>query len=761
MSRPDLRNGLFAAPKNVSAPLARALQTLLADPLTRDLMEGYRLVPARASQERPVPASLSPELKEALGRIGIENLFSHQARAIEEALLGHDVLQVTPTASGKSLGFLLPVLDAVIRDPASRALFIFPTKALAQDQLAQSRLLAREAGMSALIETYDGDTPPGLRRAAELGGHVILTNPDMLHSALLPHHTKWIKFLAGLKYVVIDELHTYRGIFGSHMANVLRRLMRLSAHYGSHPTLLMASATVGNPEELARRLTGRDATIIDESGAPSGERLVAILNPPPLIPQTGIRPSPLTLAVDLTERTLAEKTPTILFVPSRTQVEVAYRRLSARLPKGIVASYRGGYLPSERRKIEAGLRSGEILGVVTTNALELGVDIGQLDVSILAGFPPTVASSWQQIGRAGRRQTASAAFIVAGPSPRDQFLSRHPELFFGASPESALLNPDNLHVLVDHLKISAFELPFKEGETFGDGNQDLESLLDFLSSGDILRKAGSRYFYAGASFPAHEISLRMASHANVVIFDTTKGGKPIGEVDRPSAPTLVHDQAIYIHRGETYEVEHLDLVNNKAYVRPTVASYYTDANLAVGLAVLEEDERTPLPGVDVAFGDLKVTWLATIFKKIHLETGENLGWGKIQLPEDEMHTQGMWLALDPDLLESIPAPQRPDALAGLGRTLHGLLPLLTMTSPLDIGLSTEVRSPFTLKPTIYLYDRVPGGIGLAKQGFKQAPELLAMARDLIRSCSCEDGCPSCVGEEGRRKDVESLLERLP
>jgi len=449
-------------------------------------------------------------------------VYTHQAQAVEAALAGHDVLQVTPTASGKTLGFLLPILDQLARGEGGRSLLLFPTKALAQDQLAGARRLAELAGIEGLIETYDGDTPPGLRRSVELGGHLVLTNPDMLHAALLPHHTKWAKFFADLRYVVIDELHVYRGVFGSHVANVLRRLLRLADHYGSHPAVLMASATVANPGALARHLTGRSPVVIDESGAPEGERLIAILNPPELLPGTNTRPAPLGLAVDIAAAGLAEGVPTILFVKSRRMVELAYRRLSEKVPKVRVAPYRGGYLPNERRRIEAGLRSGQLKGVVSTNALELGVDIGQLDLAVLAGLPPSIASTWQQIGRSGRRQMASMSVIVAGSEPRDQYMARHPDLFFGSPVESALVNPDNLHVLLAHLGASAFEMPFSPDETFG-GTGDLTTLLAFLADGGVLRQAGGRYFFAQASFPAKDISLRTGAESNVVIVDTSAG----------------------------------------------------------------------------------------------------------------------------------------------------------------------------------------------------------------------------------------------
>lgn len=748
------------APEGAPVSLQRLVRALAEDPAVRSALGAVRLVPAERGRSVPLPDGLAPEVRKALEARGIRRLYTHQAEAVQAALEGRDVLQITPTASGKSLGFILPILHTLTENPDSRSLLLFPTKALAQDQLAATRQLAAAAGLGALIETYDGDTPPGLRRSAELGGRVILTNPDMLHAALLPHHTKWRALFTNLTYVIVDELHTYRGVFGSHVANVLRRLFRLSEHYGSHPVLLMASATVGNPEELAQRLTGRDPVIVTRSGAARGPRLVGLLNPPSLIAGSAVRPSPLDLAVHATSVALSRDVPTILFVRSRLDVEIAYRRLLETVPSTRVAPYRGGYLPNERRRIEAGLRSGEIRGVVSTNALELGVDIGQLDTAVLAGFPPTMASTWQEIGRSGRGLAPSVALVVAGPGPRDQYLFRHPEQFFEARTEGALLNPDNLHILVDHVKASAFELPFDPLDSFG-GGEDLETLLAFLADGGVLRHAGGRYFYASPSFPAHDISLRTGGQENVVIVDTTAGGKPIGEVDRPSAPTLVHDQAIYLHMGRTYEVTRLDLKENKAYVRPTEASYLTDANLAVDLGVLREDDRKAIGPCDVGLGDIRVTWLATIFKKIHLRTGENLGWGRIQLPEDTMHTRGAWFILTPEALATFPPSRRAEALSGLGYALHGMVPILTMTAPGDSGVHIEVRSPFTLKATVTIYDRTPGGVGIAEQVSRQAADLWKMASDLVTSCACEDGCPSCVGEEGRRSDVMALLQASP
>jgi DEAD/DEAH box helicase domain-containing protein len=676
---------------------------------------------------------------------------------------------VTPTASGKSLCFNLPVIQAVVDDPAARALYLFPTKALSQDQLAAFRELAEAAEIDIAAGVYDGDTPGPIRTNIRSAGQVVVTNPDMLHSAILPHHTKWFQLFEQLRYIVIDEAHTYRGIFGSHVANVLRRLLRLCEHYGSRPQIICCSATIGNPRELTETLTGRSMTVIDRNGAPAGEKHIVILNPPVIDERQGIRPGPLGLSHRAALAYLRAGRQTIVFGKARIAVELLLTSLreafrEGRGPLKRIRGYRGGYLPTERRDIEAGLRSGEVLGVVSTNALELGIDIGRLDAAILAGYPGTIAATWQQMGRSGRRREPSVAILVAGAGAVDPFVAMHPEYIFDSSPEEARLDPTNLHVLLGHVRAATFEMPFEAGDSLSGVPTD--DLLAFLAEEGHVRLADDdRWYWASENFPASEVSLRVGAPENVVIIDTTGHPRPIviGQVDLFAAPVLVHDNAIYLHESRQYHVDHLDWGERKAYVTPVDVDYYTQALLAVTLKPLEEFASAPASVADKAHGEVMVSSIATLYKKLRLETHENLGWGKIHLPEIELHTTAYWVALD----ATFDSWRRDDldiALTGAGRAMQTVASVLLMSDPHDLGMVAQVRSPHAERPVVYLYDSVPGGVGLAARLFERHDELIAGALGLVEACSCADGCPACVGPrieaQGRAKKVSLALLRL-
>ena len=697
---------------------------------------------------------------------GITSLYRHQAEALEALRDGQDVAVVTPTASGKSLCYHLPVLQAIADDPAARALYIFPTKALSQDQLAEVRELGGSAGLALEAGVYDGDTPAPIRSTIRAAGQIVVTNPDMLHAAILPHHTKWYQLFEQLRYVVIDEAHAYRGVFGSHVANVLRRLARICEHYGSRPRIICCSATVGNPAELAETLTGRRIRVIDRNGAPSGEKHIVVLDPPPLDARTGARPGPTGLARRAALTFLRAGRQTIVFGRSRVAVELLLTDLREALREGRgplqqVRGYRGGYLPSERREIEAGLRRGEILGVVSTNALELGIDIGRLDVAVLAGYPGTIAGTWQQMGRAGRRQDVSVAILVAGAGAVDQYVATHPEYLFEATPEEARLDPENVHVLLAHLRAATFELPFAPGELFGVAAAD--SLLAFLAEEGHVRQADDgRWYWASENFPAAEISLRVAAPENVLIIDTG-GQRPqvIGEVDLFSAPTLVHENAIYLHETRQYHVDKLDWDERKAYVRPVDVDHYTQAELAVTLKPLETFEAAAVPGGERVHGEVMVATMATIYKKLKLDSHENLGWGRIHLPELELHTTAWWLTLDAEATSGWRRHELDIALLGAGRALQTVASVLLMSDPRDLGLVAQIRSPHAERPVIYLWEAVPGGVGLAPRLFARTAELVAGARGLVEGCSCQAGCPACVGPRGETGgDGRALAARL-
>ena len=741
------------------------LADLLAEPSIARGVVHHEVLPPRAAEFGTFPSWLDPRIVAGLAGRGITQPYTHQAEAIEAIHAGDDVVVVTPTASGKSLCYAVPILQALAEDPAARALLLFPTKALGQDQVAEFGELATASGLRVSASTYDGDTPAPIRSAVRAAGQVVVTNPDMLHSAILPHHTKWFQLFEQLRFIVIDELHTYRGVFGSHVANVLRRLLRICAHYGSHPVIVCCSATIGNPAELATMLTARPARLVDRSGAPAGERHVVLVDPPILHPESGARGSAATLAQRWALPFLRAGRQTIVFGRSRVAVEILLTGLreslrESRGPRSRVRGYRGGYLPTERRAIERGLRDGEILGVVATNALELGVDIGRLDVAILAGYPGSVAATWQQFGRAGRRQGTSVAVLVASGAAVDQYVIHHPEFLLEGTPEEARLDPDNLHVLLAHLRAATFELPFEPGERFGPAPAD--DLLAFLAEEGHVRQAGDgRWYWSSENFPASEISLRTAAPENVVIIDTTPDRpRVLGEVDLFSAQVLVHERAIYIHESVQYYVDRLEWGERKAYVHRVDVDHYTYANRAVTLKPLDIFADAAAVGGRRIHGEVMVASLVTLFKKLKFLTDENVGWGPIDLPELELQTTAYWLTT-----ETSRAHWRRDdldvALLGAGRAIQTVAAIALMVDPRDLGLVTQVRSPHSEQPTIYLYEAVPGGIGLAERLWDRHAELLARAADLIASCGCEAGCPACTGprlEPG--VDARALALRL-
>jgi DEAD/DEAH box helicase domain-containing protein len=725
------------------------LAALLDEPSLARGVVHHRHIPARAAEYGDHPAWLDPRIRAGLASRGIDRLYTHQADAVEAVHAGEDVVVVTPTASGKTLCYAVPVLQAIAEDPAARALFLFPTKALGQDQVAEFSELARAANLSISAATYDGDTPAPIRSAVRKAGQVVVSNPDMLNSAILPHHTKWFQLFEQLRVIVIDELHTYRGVFGSHVANVIRRLLRLCAHYGSHPVIVCCSATIANPAELAAMLTGRPARLIDRNGAPAGERHVLLVDPPVLDAATGARGSAQTLANRWALPFLRAGRQTIVFGRSRTAVEILLTGLREALresygPRSRIRGYRGGYLPTERRAIERGLRDGEVLGVVATNALELGVDIGRLDASILAGYPGSVAATWQQFGRAGRRQGTSVSVLIASGAPVDQYVIHHPEFVLDGSPEEARVDPDNLHVLLAHLRAAVFEMPFEPGEVFGPAPAD--DLLAFLAESGHVREAGDgRWYWSSENFPASEISLRTAAPENVVIIDTSPDRpRVLGEVDLFSAQVLVHEHAIYIHESIQYHVDKLEWGERKAYVHRIDADHYTYANRAVTLKPLDVFDEAPATAGRRIHGEVMVASLVTLYKKLKFVTDENVGWGPVDLPEIELQTTAYWLTAD-----ALPGRwKRNDldvALMGAGRAIQTIASVLLMVDPRDLGLVTQVRSPHQEAPTIYLYESVPGGVGLSERLWQRHDELIAGATELIAACSCEAGCPACTG----------------
>ena len=746
--------------------------SLRRDPMFMENVARWEEMPARGAQYAPFPGGLDARLVPVLERRGIHQLYSHQAHAVREVLAGHDVVVVTPTASGKTMCYNLPVLSAILNNEDARALYLFPTKALSADQVSELYELIEEMGVDIKTYTYDGDTPGAARRAVRQAGHIVVTNPDMLHSGILPHHTKWVKLFENLKYIVIDEIHTYRGVFGSNLANVLRRLMRLCEFYGSHPQYILCSATIANPKELAETLTGRDVTLIDDNGAPMGKRHFVFYNPPVINRQLGIRKGVIPETRQIAGMLLKNGIQTITFARSRLTVEVLTKYLKdlVRDPlgnAGRVRGYRGGYLPTQRREIERGLRAGQIDAVVSTNALELGIDIGALDACVLCGYPGTIASAWQQAGRAGRRKGTSIVFFVASSAAIDQYIVSHPDYFLHQSPENALLNPDNLYILLSHFKCAAYELPFEDGDGFGNAPAP-EELLGFLEEENILRHVDGRYHWMAEDFPASEISLRSAASENFVIIDVTDPAhhRVIGEMDRYTVPMLLHENAIYMHEGQQYQVEKLDFDACKAFIRQVDTGYYTDANLNVSLSLLdvEKSEDTP-EGGSCALGEVKVTTLVTMFKKIRFDTHETLGFGHVRLPETDMHTTAMWWTLPDSLCARFESDTLKNGMLAITNLLRIVAPLYLMCAPQDVAVLYQVKSPITDKPTVILYDNCPGGVGLAHKAYGMQKLLLEKALQIVTDCACTQGCPSCAGPVGEigtdgKQTAIALLKEL-
>jgi DEAD/DEAH box helicase domain-containing protein len=796
-----LAGGLAVRARTTLETVQEALGALVARYRAEEVLTAVRHIPAREAQFRAMPAWVRPELAAAYHAKGIEKLYTHQAAAAELAHAGKNFVIVTPTASGKTLCYNLPVLNAVLENADTRALYLFPTKALAQDQLAELHDLAKRLDDCFGVFTYDGDTPSDARRAIRERGHVILTNPDMLHTGILPHHTKWTRVFENLRYIVLDELHTYRGVFGSHLANVLRRLARIAEFYGSKPQFICCSATIANPGELAAQLIAEPVQVVEDNGAPAAEKLFVFYNPPMVNRNLGIRRSYLNETTRVAKELLARKLQTIVFANSRlhTEVLLTYLQRANRPGPGEpepVRGYRGGYLPSERREIERGLRDGRIRGVVATSALELGIDIGSLDASVMAGYAGSIASTWQRAGRAGRRSGTSCAVMVASSAPLDQFIVQHPDYFFGRSPEYAYVQPHNLEILVNHLKCAAFELPVGPEERFGD--VDLPGLCERMSEAGFLHRSGGNWHWVQEAYPADTVSLRSVTSDNFVIIDTTSGvngeedGEPevIGEVDFSSALTTVHPKAIYLHQGQQYHVERLDFEQRKAYVKSVNVDYYTDAIRYTQVRVLEivEEERIARPAAR-AHGDVLVRSQVVGFKKIKFFTNENIGAGKLELPENEMHTTAFWITLERKLLAELPyaLSDRQNGILGVLYAMTSMATLLLMCDGRDLGaavgerpaspgvetewqeFSAALANPAELKeffePNLYLYDAYPGGIGFSEPLFRVHDILLRRTRELIVGCPCEQGCPSCVGPAGEKceKTKEAalaILERL-
>ena len=762
------------APTPSGGQLARRLADRYAERIT-----GQFTVPGRAADLRPLPEDLPPALAEALRARGVRSLYSHQAQAWQAARDGRHLVVATPTASGKSLCYTLPVVAGAMQHRA-KALYLFPTKALAQDQVAELLELNAAGNLGLRAATFDGDTPGDARQAIRLNGDIVVSNPDMLHTAILPHHTKWAQFFENLRYVVIDEVHTYRGVFGSHVANVLRRLKRVCAFYGVRPQFILCSATIGNAAEHARALIEDEVDAITDSGAPSGDKHILLWNPPVVNPDLGLRASARSQSNRIARLAIKSGLKTLVFCQTRLMVEVLTKYLKEvfdhdpRRPRRIRA-YRGGYLPTERREVERAMRAGHVDGIVSTSALELGVDIGSLDVVVLNGYPGSIAQTWQRFGRAGRRQQPSIGVLVASSQPLDQYVVRHPEFFANATPEQARIEPDQPLILMDHVRCAAFELPFLDSDAFGP--IDPKPWLEVLADSGVLHHEGDRWEWIADSYPAQAVNLRAVADGNFVVVDRTDGRQVIiAEVDYSAAALTLYEGAIHMVQSEPFQVEQLDWEGRKAYVTRTHVDYYTDSIDYTKLKVLDEADGARAGHGSAHHGEVHVVRRVAGYKKIRFHTHENIGYGPVNLPDQELHTTSVWWQLPQRALDAAfeSRQQALDGFLGAAYALHLVAQVSVMAEGRDLqkavgsgdgawfatadaGGRGQLRSGDSgegvlledptrgFTPTLFLYDNYPGGVGLSLPLFERREELRRGAIGLIEGCACKAGCPACVG----------------
>jgi DEAD/DEAH box helicase domain-containing protein len=714
-------------------------------------------LPAR----EPRFASLDPappdRVREILRDEGIERFYTHQSQAIAHARAGRHVVVVTGTASGKTLCYNVPVLEALLEDPNASALYLYPTKALAQDQLRTlERYHASDKKLSMIAGTYDGDTPPSARRKLKNDANVLLTNPDMLHSGILPNHGTWARFFSQLRYVVVDEVHSYRGIFGSNVAHVLNRLNRIAAHYGADPTYVCCSATIRNPGALAERLTGRPMALVDDDGSPRGPKTFVIWNPPFFGDSNVERRSANVEAARILADMVARDHQTIAFVRARVVSEViaryAQENLSRTSPSRVqaVKSYRGGYLPEERREIERALFGGELKGVVSTSALELGIDIGSMEGAILVGYPGTIASTWQQAGRAGRGAEPSLVVLIPHDAPIDQYMARHPDYFFGRSPESAVIDPHNPHIVLSHIRSAAFELPITRAD-FEQYGEYCGPILKILDEDRQVRQQGDKIFWTGPSYPSADVRLRNISDDVYTIIETAPPdgeaapNKVIGTIDEPGAFMQLHAGAVYMHHGETYFVKELDTTKKIAKVQKEDTDYYTQSITEVKINIENEELKKQWNQNEVFWGDLSVTSLTYMFKKVKFGSRDSLGFGALDLPDQKLLTTGMWILPHPAAYALVKEAGRVprEGLLGISNVVKEVIPVFAMCDTMDIGASVD--SSASHAPGIYVHDRYPGGLGFALKAYELIDEIMRACLELIDNCPCKDGCPSCVG----------------
>jgi len=713
-------------------------------------------IPARDAQYGQLREPLSPRLEESLRSQGVEQLYSHQITAIEAIREGKNIVVATSTASGKTLCYNIPILEAVLSDENTRALYLYPTKALAQDQLKKLiRFKEIDPAFTFEAGTYDGDTPTNTRRRLRSSGRLILSNPDMLHSSILPNHTRWGEFFTNLKFVVMDEIHTYRGIFGSNVTNLMKRFNRICAHYGSSPQFICCSATIGNPKELAETLTGHEIVLVDNDGSPKGPKKFVLWNPPFIDEGKTERRSPNSEATSLMVDLIKGRVQTITFVQARVVAELIFRYCQEGLQRirpalaNSIRAYRSGYLPEDRREIEQQLFSGELLGVVSTSALELGIDVGGLDACIIVGYPGTISSTWQRAGRAGRGEEEALAILIGHNNPIDQYLMKNPKYFFGQPVENAVISVDNPYIMVGHLRCAAKELPItlKDEEMFG---ETAPALLNLLEDDAQVRFSGDKWYWTGTGWPSADFGLRDIAQNTYNIVDTTEGrNQVIGTLDEFSAFMLVHNQAIYMQEAETYFVKELNLAQKIAYVEKINADYYTQAVTETNIRVDRTEMERDLLRSKAFFGQVTVTSTTIMFRKIKLYTLESIGFGNLDLPPQDLETSAVWIIPPLSAINRVKEYGRipSEGLMGIGNALTGVIPLYVICDYIDIG--PVVDSSNTGVPTIFIYDKYPSGLGFAEKSYEMLDQIMERCMELISSCPCEDGCPSCVGSPSR------------
>ena len=736
-----------AAPTHLEALIAE----LSARGDNRGALAHHERLPERPARYGELSLPLPEPLAHSIGALGIERLYTHQVQAIEALRGGLDTVIVTGTASGKSLCYHLPVFETLLGAEDATALYLFPTKALAQDQLLSLTRLSSEHPelvRSVRPGVYDGDTQPSTRRKIRESANLILSNPDMLHQGILPQHSRWASFLRRLKFVVIDEMHAYRGIFGSHVANVMRRLERIVHHYGGDFRYVMCSATIRNPGELAASLTGREVRVVDDDGAPRGERHFLFWNPPYTDESRVERRSSNVEGCMLFSELVSRGAQALAFTKSRVAAELVYRYACERLERDKlddkIRPYRGGYLPEERRRIEKALFSGELRGVVSTNALELGVDIGGLDAVVMIGLPPTLASAWQQAGRAGRKGAPALAILVAYNEMVDQYLMRHPDYFFGRSPEAAVIDPHNPYILAQQLACAAFELPLSADDVAAFGPQT-GAILEALEESGETHAVDGRTYWAKTDFPAAKVNLRTISDDTYTIMDCKNNNAVIGTVDAISALELVYPEAIYLHEGETWYVRQLDLEQKTAFVEPREVDYYTSPVLDTNIRVREELQRRDWRGESVRLGEVTYSWQVIAMKKVRFHSLDSIGYHPLELPRLTLDTAGFWFAPGEAAWGAVArAGLNPmEGLSGVRNLLLTLLSMLSMCDPADLG--GMIDSSNLGRPGVFFFDRYPGGLGFSEQGYARLDELTERALEHLSACECESGCPSCVG----------------